>query len=371
MAMFYCEREKDMEVLVKLFHLKGADLNSSSIDKSYSRLHDCALYDLHVAIDVLVGVDADVNKKHVETGLTPLQLACGNIVPHPATIQALISNGSLVNVLDPKGRSLIEILLDQYNINLGEQVLSISTNLHETNRMSEDFESEQLRETTMKSVHAVVTGGARSNNIKDKKFDLIILNAIKDMNAVIIPEYFEEYSSTRNLFIKKDQWMSDESAYNCLLCQAAFTMACRRHHCRACGKLCCALCTSRKLPVGSKASSSGRSRPSTPTTESKEGSDGTSSLGRVCDPCYQKILHDARRFDERRIDRSRLITSPTNSSSSRILNFQESPYNGEESFLVDVNEEELYGITQEALERLNLENWREAINKTPVTDAES
>lgn len=172
MALFYCERERDLEVLVKLFHLKGADLNASSMDEHSSRIHECSRHNLSVAIDVLVGEDADVNARHAQTGLTPLQIACENAVPHPATIKALIANGSLVNIFDGKGRSLIEILLDQYNINLGEQVLSISTGLDDTGRMSEDFESEQIREMVEEAVHALIVGGARVKNIMDKKIRL-------------------------------------------------------------------------------------------------------------------------------------------------------------------------------------------------------
>ena len=100
MALFYCERERDLEVLVKLFHLKGADLNASSIDEHSSRIHECSRHNLSVAIDVLVGEDADVNARHAQTGLIPLQIACENAVPHPATIKALIANGSLVNIFD-------------------------------------------------------------------------------------------------------------------------------------------------------------------------------------------------------------------------------------------------------------------------------
>ena len=76
------------------------------------------------------------------------------------------------------------------------------------------------------------------------------------------------------------------------------------------------------------------------------------------------------------MDRCRLITSPAITSTllSSTKDYQDSPRQHEESFLVDANEEDIPDktiITQQALERLNLENWREAINKTPVTDAES
>lgn len=114
----------------------------------------------------------------------------------------------------------------------------------------------------------------------------------------------------------------------------------------------------------------------TPASDSKEGSGGVSGLERVCDPCYRRILHDAKRWHENLRDRCRIIASPTNlsNSSPSMIDLQEISCGQEESFLVDANDEHppiSTIITQEALERLNLENWREAINKTPVTDIES
>ncbi len=40
-------------------------------------------------------------------------------------------------------------------------------------------------------------------------------------------------------------WMPDHSAAHCMLCRVEFTMWRRRHHCRKCGQLCCAACSSK------------------------------------------------------------------------------------------------------------------------------
>lgn len=37
-------------------------------------------------------------------------------------------------------------------------------------------------------------------------------------------------------------WVADESAAGCMICWKNFTMLVRRHHCRRCGKVCCADC---------------------------------------------------------------------------------------------------------------------------------
>merc|ERR1712216_1110481 len=40
-------------------------------------------------------------------------------------------------------------------------------------------------------------------------------------------------------------WMPDESAPSCTKCNEPFNMFRRRHHCRACGEVCCAQCAPR------------------------------------------------------------------------------------------------------------------------------
>ena len=40
----------------------------------------------------------------------------------------------------------------------------------------------------------------------------------------------------------KEKWMDDAAAQNCSLCDAPFTLAVRRHHCRHCGLIFCAKC---------------------------------------------------------------------------------------------------------------------------------
>ncbi|GFR87916.1 FYVE, RhoGEF and PH domain-containing protein 2-like [Elysia marginata] len=44
-------------------------------------------------------------------------------------------------------------------------------------------------------------------------------------------------------------WIPDDAATMCMLCCQAFNMMRRRHHCRACGKLVCRSCSSKKAPL--------------------------------------------------------------------------------------------------------------------------
>jgi len=44
-------------------------------------------------------------------------------------------------------------------------------------------------------------------------------------------------------------WVPDQAAPSCMSCQAPFTVVRRRHHCRNCGKIFCARCSSNSVPL--------------------------------------------------------------------------------------------------------------------------
>ncbi|XP_012981792.1 zinc finger FYVE domain-containing protein 16 isoform X2 [Mesocricetus auratus] len=48
---------------------------------------------------------------------------------------------------------------------------------------------------------------------------------------------------------KQPAWVPDSEAPNCMNCQVKFTFTKRRHHCRACGKVFCGVCCSRKCKL--------------------------------------------------------------------------------------------------------------------------
>ncbi|XP_063235572.1 zinc finger FYVE domain-containing protein 26 isoform X2 [Bacillus rossius redtenbacheri] len=47
----------------------------------------------------------------------------------------------------------------------------------------------------------------------------------------------------------KREWMRDDEVMQCKCCDAVFTMFNRRHHCRRCGRVVCAACSTRKMQV--------------------------------------------------------------------------------------------------------------------------
>lgn len=66
-------------------------------------------------------------------------------------------------------------------------------------------------------------------------------------------------------------WQRDEEANECGLCDRKFTLFIRRHHCRWCGKVYCANCTTARIPI--------------PTSSSSDNST-LQSEQRVCDTCH-------------------------------------------------------------------------------------
>ena len=55
------------------------------------------------------------------------------------------------------------------------------------------------------------------------------------------------FTSSGTLLPVAPKWAPD--AENCQLCSKMFTCCLRRHHCRACGRLCCRPCSRSRLPL--------------------------------------------------------------------------------------------------------------------------
>ena len=115
MAVLYCRREKFLENVLKILFVKGVDINQ--FDSSGSApLHECAIRGLAMPIKYLVDEDADINLKHNSNGLTPLQIACSAKSPNAECIRAILENGALINLVDSKGKTPFENIIERYTV---------------------------------------------------------------------------------------------------------------------------------------------------------------------------------------------------------------------------------------------------------------
>ncbi|XP_010917372.2 1-phosphatidylinositol-3-phosphate 5-kinase FAB1B [Elaeis guineensis] len=73
--------------------------------------------------------------------------------------------------------------------------------------------------------------------------------------------------------VSRDFWMPDHSCRVCYECDSQFTIFNRRHHCRLCGRVFCAKCTSNSIPVASD----------DPKNDREEG-----ERIRVCNYCFKQ-----------------------------------------------------------------------------------
>ena len=70
-------------------------------------------------------------------------------------------------------------------------------------------------------------------------------------------------------YTQPPEWDTDASTKKCSLCDTVFGFLTRRHHCRACGKIVCALCSSNSTPIPNY---------------------NLTSPQRCCDVCYALLL---------------------------------------------------------------------------------
>ncbi|XVE70780.1 hypothetical protein DITRI_Ditri10aG0098300 [Diplodiscus trichospermus] len=73
--------------------------------------------------------------------------------------------------------------------------------------------------------------------------------------------------------VSKDFWMPDQSCRVCYECDAQFTVFNRRHHCRLCGRVFCAKCTTNSIPA--------------PSDEPRAGREEGERI-RVCNYCFKQ-----------------------------------------------------------------------------------
>jgi hypothetical protein len=102
-------------------------------------------------------------------------------------------------------------------------------------------------------------------------------------HTFILPPHFDEFVESRQSQLAKVDWIGDNSSDHCMLCVDKFSYSNRRHHCRACGILCCAPCSSKRMPLKPLKKKSIKASPGKPPPPAD----------RVCDGCCNRLTYQA------------------------------------------------------------------------------
>jgi ankyrin repeat protein len=128
MAVLYGHATKGLPWLLQLFTARGMNLNDIDSEGA-TPLHLCAARNLARPVRMLVDSGADVNARHGETQLTPLQMACTHIFPDVETIRSFLDKGAYPNWKDSQGRTAFELTMRNHpnnrnNLNSQNQFLA-------------------------------------------------------------------------------------------------------------------------------------------------------------------------------------------------------------------------------------------------------
>lgn len=110
MAALYAPNARGLAKIFMFLHFRGVDLNRRDSSGS-APLHECAARNLSRPVRLLVDAGALVNNKHGRTGMTPLQVACGNENPDVETIRSLLEKGAHPNWKDGHNMTAFEHVL--------------------------------------------------------------------------------------------------------------------------------------------------------------------------------------------------------------------------------------------------------------------
>jgi hypothetical protein len=93
-----------------------------------------------------------------------------------------------------------------------------------------------------------------------------------------LPPNFDDFVLAKQEQFEKVDWVGDNKSDHCMLCVDKFSYSNRRHHCRACGILCCAPCSSKRMVLKPRKVNASPNKPPPPGD-------------RVCDGCCNRLVH--------------------------------------------------------------------------------
>lgn len=274
MLCIYGSYSNDLIEILKHFLKNNVDFNYYNMT-GFNVLHECCQRNLSNAISGLIEIGVDVNSRSKQSGLTALQMACSNEVPDVEIIRLLLDRGAMPNLRDNKKKTAFEIIIEN-NQSLKNQNTDTTSSSGLSSTLDDVADFVQIFLPTL--IELVRKGGrydSESISFLRPSFQEVI-NTAKDIwKQLNEPENFIDFVNINSgLANKKDSWVKDNTSDNCYLCLEEFRFLVNpRHHCRACGLLCCDSCSSKRLRLTPDNSKSAK--------QEKE---------RVCDSCFNRLM---------------------------------------------------------------------------------
>jgi hypothetical protein len=247
MMIMYANDNRSVSVMMDLMVQHGADIDSPD-STGACPLHECCAQSITHSVDILVSVGSDINSSHSQSGLTPLQICCALEDLNPETIRSVLDQGAFPNPKTSTGLTAMDMILRTFFArNPGAR----------TGEMDTDPLSEQgivylddFAQRCLPSLMEVAKHGGKYSvaNVQGLRKSLVeaIESATKLWMDAVEPPKFKDFVHLSKVSEGDPKWAADKGE-TCNLCFEKFTFSLRRHHCRACGALCCDNCSSKRL----------------------------------------------------------------------------------------------------------------------------
>ncbi len=272
MMVMYAQDTRAISVMVDLMITHGGDVDAPDSSGS-SALHECCSSSITHSIDILVAAGADINRPHSISGLTPLQICCSLEEPHAETIRSVLDQGAFPNPKTSTGLTAMDMILRTFfarhpAARNGEMDLDPLSD----KGMSylDDFAQKCLPSLMEVAKHG---GKFAPDNVVGLRKSLVeaIDSATKLWLDAAEPERFKDFVHLAKVSEGHEKWAHDKGDA-CQLCGDRFTFSLRRHHCRACGALCCDNCSAKRL------------------TRFVDSRNETTEALRICDGCFNRSV---------------------------------------------------------------------------------
>ncbi|XP_021369516.1 rabankyrin-5-like isoform X1 [Mizuhopecten yessoensis] len=226
------------EIIVRNLLLAGADVNAKT-KKNETSLHLAALKDHSVIASILLenGIDYDVVDENLNNALH-VAVQHGNL----NTVRILLTESRVnAEAVNAKGQMAIHVLA-QY----GRDTASAVFELFKESMPDYPIDRQDAEGNTALLLAYVNGNGSLCRSLVRSGARLGTMNkqGLSIFNAPV---------ATKQLLFKLLDMLSKEPPWSegevCLECMVKFSIKTRKHHCRHCGRLVCAKCSAKDMPI--------------------------------------------------------------------------------------------------------------------------